>query len=76
MALIRERLRGSYEFFEVSPLRPGQLLVGKFLAYCGLVVGVNLAAAVILSSILDIPVAGGFLRMTLAMLLVTISSLG
>jgi ABC-2 type transport system permease protein len=76
LALIRERLRGSYEFFEVSPLGPGQLLVGKFVAYCGLVLGVNLAAAIILSSFLDIPVAGGFLRMALAMLLVTISSLG
>jgi ABC-2 type transport system permease protein len=76
LALIRERLRGSYEFFEVSPLRPGQLLVGKFVAYCGLVLGVNLAAAIILSSLLDIPVAGGFLQVALAMLLVTISSLG
>ncbi len=76
LAVIRERLSGAYEFFEVSPLGPGQLLAGKFLAYFGLVLGVNLAVAVILTGFLGIPVEGGYLRMTLAMALLTTASLG
>ena len=76
LALIRERLSGAYEFFEISPLGPGQLLAGKFLAYCGLVLGVNLVVAVVLSSFLGIPFEGGVLRIALAMALVTVASLG
>lgn len=76
LAVVRERLSGAYEFFEVSPLGPGQLLSGKFLTYFGLVLGVNLAVAVILASFLGIPVEGGFLMMTFAMVLLTGASLG
>jgi ABC-2 type transport system permease protein len=76
LAVVRERLSGAYEFFEVSPLGPGQLLAGKFLTYFGLVLGVNLAVAVILASFLGIPVESGFLMMTFAMVLLTGASLG
>ena len=76
LALIRERLSGAHEFFEVSPLGPGQLLAGKFLTYLGLVLGVNLAVAALLAGLLGIPVEGGFARMAFAMVLLTIASLG
>jgi ABC-2 type transport system permease protein len=76
LAVVRERLSGAYEFFDVSPLGPGQLLAGKFLTYSGLVLGVNLAVALILAGFLGIPVEGGFVAMTFAMVLLTAASLG
>ncbi len=76
LAVIRERLSGAYEFFEVSPLGPGELLAGKFATYFGLVLGVNLAVAAVLAYFLGIPVEGGFSRMALAMALLTVAALG
>lgn len=76
LAIVRERLSGAYEFFEVSPLGPGQLLAGKFFTYFGLVLGVNLSVALVLAGFLGIPVEGGLVEMTLAMALLTSASLG
>jgi len=76
LALLRERLSGAYEFFEVSPLGPGQLLAGKFLTYFGLVLGTNLAVAIALSALVGIPVEGGFPGLILVMALLTVASLG
>ena len=76
LSLIRERLSGAHEFFEVSPLGPGRLLAGKFLAYCGLVLGANVAVAAVLAGFLGVPVEGGFALLILAMLLLTVASLG
>ncbi|MDP9474383.1 MAG: ABC transporter permease [Actinomycetota bacterium] len=76
LAVVRERLRGTYEFFGVSPLGYGELLAGQALTYFGLVLGVNLAVAVALAAFLGIPVEGGYLSLTLAMVLLTIASLG
>jgi len=76
LAVIRERLSGAYEFFDVSPLGPGELLAGQFLTYFGLVLGVNLAVAAALAVFLGIPIDGGYLRLALAMVLLTVASLG
>ncbi|CAN5597078.1 hypothetical protein BH24ACT18_BH24ACT18_05660 [soil metagenome] len=76
LAVIRERLGGAYEFFQVSPLGYGELLAGQFLTYFGLVLGANLAVAAALAGLLGIPVEGGYLRMALAMVLLTVASLG
>jgi ABC-2 type transport system permease protein len=75
LAVIRERLSGAYEFFEVSPLGPGELLAGQFLTYFGLVLGVNLAVAALLATFLGIPIEGGVPAMVLAMALLTVASL-
>ena len=76
LSIIRERLQGAYEFFEVSPLGAGELLAGKFLTYFGLVLGANLAVAAVLAIFLGIPIGGGVLVLALAMSLVTVASLG
>ncbi|MCV5232774.1 hypothetical protein OFC56_37020, partial [Escherichia coli] len=67
LAIVRERVSGAYEFFEVSPLRPGGLLAGKFVTYVLLVVAVNLAVAGVLAAVLGIPVRGGFGRLAAVM---------
>ena len=76
LAIVRERLSGAYEFFDVSPLGPGELLAGKFVTYAGLVLGVNLAVAGVLALALDIPVRGGYPMLAVVMTLLTITSLG
>lgn len=75
LAIVRERLSGAYELFEVSPLSLGELLAGKFLTYTALVFAVNLAVAVVLVGALDVPVLGGFLKLSVAMMLLTLASL-
>ena len=76
LALLRERMSGADEFFDVSPLGPGELLAGKFLTYFGLVLGTNLAVAIALSGFVGIPVEGGFPRLIFGMALLTVASLG
>ncbi len=76
LSVIRERQNNTYEFFEVSPLGPGELLAGKFLTYFGLVLGANLAVAAVLTIFLGISIAGGAPAIVLAMALVTAASLG
>lgn len=76
LAIIRERLSGAYEFFDVSPLGSGHLLAGKFVTYFGVVLAVNLVVAAVLTGALDIPVEGGWASLILAMVLLTVASLG
>lgn len=76
LSVIRERLSGAYEFFEVSPLKAWELLAGKFLTYFGVVLGVGLAITATLVSLIDIRLAGGVQTMALAMALLTAASLG
>lgn len=75
LAIVRERLSGAYEFFEVSPLGAGELLAGKFLTYLGLVVAVNLAVAGVLSSALEVPLRGGIPMLAVIMALLSATSI-
>ncbi len=76
LAIVRERLSGAYEFFEVSPLGPGQLLAGKFLTYLALVLGVNAAVVGAMVGFLDIPLNGSLMSLGAVMVLLTVASLG
>jgi ABC-2 type transport system permease protein len=76
LAVVRERLSGAYEFFEVSPLGPGQLLAGKFLTYLALVLSVNAAVVGAMVGFLDIPLNGSLTSLGAAMVLLTVASLG
>jgi ABC-2 type transport system permease protein len=76
LAIVRERLSGAYEFFEVSPLGPGQLLAGKFLTYLALVLGVNAAVVGAMVAFLGIPLNGSLASLGAVMLLLTVASLG
>jgi ABC-2 type transport system permease protein len=76
LAIVRERLSGAYEFFEVSPLGPGQLLAGKFSTYLALVFGVSAAVVAAMVRLLDIPLNGSLAALGAAMFLLTVASLG
>jgi ABC-2 type transport system permease protein len=75
LAIVRERLSGAYEFFQVSPLGHSELLAGKFASYAVLVLAVNVAVAAVLATTLDVPVRGGFVMLSVAMALLTMTSL-
>lgn len=76
LAIVRERNSGAYEFFEVSPLGPGEILFGKFITYAGMVLGVNLAVAAAMIYFLQIPVQGSYAALAGVMVLLTVASLG
>ncbi len=76
LAIVRERLSGAYEFFEVSPLGPGQLLAGKLLTYLALVLGVSVAVVAAMVGLLGVPLNGSLAPLGAAMLLLTVASLG
>lgn len=76
LAIVRERLSGAYEFFDVSPLGPGQLLAGKFLTYLLLVFGVNAAVVAAMVGLLGIPLNGSLAALGAAIVLLTVASLG
>src|SRR5205085_11044664 len=49
LSMVRERLLGTVELFQVSPIRPGEILLGK---YAGFLVFVSVLTAVLLALML------------------------
>lgn len=58
LSLVRDRLQGTNELFRVSPLGPGQALLGKFLSYLLLTLAIALVLALLLIFGLGIPQYG------------------
>ncbi|MCB0155666.1 MAG: ABC transporter permease [Anaerolineae bacterium] len=75
LALVRERLSGTFELFRVAPLNSMQLILGKYLGYT-LFVGTTSLALVILMRLINIPLQGSVLDFAGVLLLTTIASLG
>lgn len=75
LALVRERLSGTFELFRVAPLNSTQLLLGKYLGYT-LFVSVTSLALVLLMRLINIPLQGSLLDFAGLLLLTTLASLG
>ncbi len=75
LAIVRERLSGAYEYFEVSPLGAGELLAGKFITYLLLVVAVNMAVAFALTSSLGIEMQGTIPMLAAVMAMLSATSI-
>ncbi|MBA2693186.1 MAG: ABC transporter permease [Rubrobacter sp.] len=75
LAIVRERLSGAYEYFEVSPLGAGELLTGKFITYLLLVVAVNMAVAFALVSSLGIELQGTIPMLAAVMAMLSATSI-
>lgn len=58
LSMVQERQLGAIEFLSVSPASPGELLLGRFLQYGGVTLGVGLLLTVLLVFLLGIPFAG------------------
>lgn len=75
LSLVRERLLGAVEMFQVAPLHVWQVLVGKYLGY-SLFIGVIVAVLTGLMVLLGVPLLGPPLVFVGLVLLLTLASLG
>ena len=75
LALVRERLRGSFELFRVAPISINTILVGKYLAYI-LYVGIIAALLVGALVLMRTPFLGNPVYFAALALLVIVSSIG
>jgi ABC-2 type transport system permease protein len=77
LALVRERLSGTFELYTIAPTSNAQLLVGKYLAYFVFVLAVSVALlAVLISPLLRVPLFGSPARLALTLVLLTLASIG
>ncbi len=77
LAIVRERLAGTFELYSVAPATGLHMLLGKYLAYILFVLaigGVMLAA--LLSPLLRVPLFGSPWRLALILVLLTLASIG
>lgn len=58
LSLVRERTQGSIEIFQVSPVRPMEVLIGKTLGYTLLTFALTLLLTVLLIYVLGVPLYG------------------
>lgn len=77
LALVRERLDGTFELYIVAPTSNLQLLLGKYLAYFLFVITIGGAMlALLLSPLLRVPLFGSPWRLALILVLLTLASIG
>lgn len=58
LSLVRERSLGALELFQVAPVRPIEVLVGKLMSYSFIVTGVGAALFLLLTLALGVPLLG------------------
>jgi ABC-2 type transport system permease protein len=85
LSTVRERLLGTIEIFRVAPVRPGEILAGKYVSFMILL---SVIASVLLLMMsneltvegfrlsLGVPILGDYLLLALTLLLVIFASLG
>lgn len=77
LAIVRERLSGTFELYQIAPTSNLQLLLGKYLAYFFFVLAVGaLLLGVLISPLLRVPLFGDPWRVALTLILMTLASIG
>ena len=76
LSMVRERLSGQMDRFRVAPVSSMELLVGKYVAYAVLSLGVTAIVGALLVGVLGVPLLGGWLMFAGIVLLLTFASLG
>jgi ABC-2 type transport system permease protein len=77
LAIVRERLGGTFALYTISPTSGLQLLLGKYLAYFLFVMAVAAALlGVLISPLLRVPLFGSPWRLALTLVLLTLASIG
>lgn len=74
LSMVQERQLGAIEFLSVSPASPGELLLGRFLQYGGVTLGVGLLLTFLLIFLLGIPFAGSILWFLVLLILLVWAS--
>jgi ABC-2 type transport system permease protein len=75
LAIVRERLSGTFEMFRIAPLNIAHILLGKTMAYTFYVILVS-AALILLLRLLNVPVLGSVLLLLFLLILLTLASVG
>jgi ABC-2 type transport system permease protein len=76
LAMLRDRRRGLVELFRISPVRSGEMLVGKYLAAGALTGLVTLAVTLALVAILRVPLLGDPVAVAAAFALLIFAATG
>ena len=76
LSMVRERLSGQMDRFRVAPVTSMELLVGKYIAYAVLSLGVSAIVGVLLVGVLGVPLLGSIGLLVGIVLLLTFASLG
>lgn len=76
LSLVRDRLQGVNELFQVSPVSPGEVLIGKFLSYLLLTLTLGLVLTVLILRLLKVPLYGDPLLFVLVLSLEIAAALG
>ena len=76
LSMVRERLSGQMDRFRVAPVTSMELLVGKYVAYAALSLGVTAIVGALLVGVLGVPMLGGWPLFAGIVLLLTFASLG
>jgi ABC-2 type transport system permease protein len=75
-AIVREKENGTLEQLFMTPVRPGELLVGKMLPYIVLTIGEFCAIAFLMNIIFEVPIHGPFLALVALALPFVLTMLG
>lgn len=76
LSIVRERRSGTMELYRVSPIRPSEVLFGKFMSYS--LIGIFIAAALglLLAYVLKVPMLGSWINAGLVVLALLFASMG
>jgi ABC-2 type transport system permease protein len=76
LSLVRERLSGAMDIFRVAPLRPLEILVGKYLAYAFFNLSIAAALCFLLVGVLNVPLLSSPSQVATVVVLLSFASLG
>jgi ABC-2 type transport system permease protein len=74
LSMVQDRQLGMMEFLAVSPASSGEMLLGRFLQYGGVTLGVGLLLTLLLVLLLGIPFAGSLIWFVLVLVLLVWAS--
>lgn len=76
LALVRERLAGTFDLYVVAPISNMRLLLGKYVAYLLFTLAIGAVLLAVLLAGLDVPLFGSPWRLALTLLLLALASVG
>ncbi len=76
LALVRERLAGTFDLYVVAPISNVYLLLGKYLAYVGFTIMIAFILLAVLLAGLGVPLFGSPWRLVLTLVLLALASVG
>jgi ABC-2 type transport system permease protein len=76
LAIVQERLTGSFDLYTIAPISNLRLLLGKYIAYILFTLAIAVVLLVVLLLGLNVPVFGSLWRLSLTLLLLALASVG